>query len=81
MLAQHKIRFLSRPTGFALAGAVSESEAQPGLFRLDVPLPSDLVLRFAVNVIRPAFLEEANLPVSRSSLFLLANRTGMVAIN
>ncbi|MGA7904084.1 MAG: hypothetical protein WCA06_15740 [Terrimicrobiaceae bacterium] len=79
MLARHKIRFLSRPTGFALAGAVSESEAQPGLFRLDVPLPSDLVLRFAVNVIRPAFLEEANLPVSRSSLFLLANRTGMVA--
>ncbi|MGC2576116.1 MAG: hypothetical protein WA376_00895, partial [Terrimicrobiaceae bacterium] len=44
MLARHKIRFLSRPTGFALAGAVSESEAQPGLFRLDVPLPSDLVL-------------------------------------
>ena len=79
LLARHKIRFLSRPTGFALAGAVSGSEAQPGLFRLEAPLPFDFVLRFAVNVVRPAFLEEANLRVSRSSLFLLANRTGIVA--
>ena len=79
LLARHKIRFLSRPTGFALAGAVSESEAQPGQFRLEAPLPSDFVLRFAVNVVRPAFLEEANLRVSRSSLFLLANRTGIAA--
>jgi hypothetical protein len=78
LLARHKIRILSRPTGFVLAGAVSESEAQPGLFRLEVPVPSNFVLRFAVNVVRPAFLEEANLPISRSSLFLLANRTGTV---
>jgi hypothetical protein len=76
LLARHKIRFRSRPTGFALAGAVSESEAQPGRFALEVPLPSDFALRFSVNVIRPTFLDEANLPISRSSLFLLSNRTG-----
>ena len=76
LLARHKIQFRPRSTGFALAGAVSESEAQPGRFSLNVPLPSDFVLRFSVEVVRPAFLEEANIPISRSSLFLLSNRTG-----
>jgi hypothetical protein len=76
LLARHRIRFRSRPTGFVLAGAVSESEAQAGRFGLELPLPSDFALRFSVNVVRPAFLEEANIPVLGSSLFLLSNRTG-----
>jgi hypothetical protein len=80
VLARHKIQFHLRPTGFVLAGAVSESQAQPGRFALDVPLPIDFVLCFAVNLLRPEFLDEANVPLSRSSLFLLSNRTG-VAVN
>ena len=76
-LARHKIQFRPRPTGFLLAGAVSESEAQPGRFVLDVSLPADFVLRLSVDILRPAFLDEANLPISQSSLFLLSNRTGL----
>lgn len=75
-LARHKIQFRPQSTGFALAGAVSESGTEPGRFVPDVPLPSDFVMRFSVEVLRPAFLEEANIPFSRSSLFLLSNRTG-----
>ncbi len=77
VLARHKIQFRPRPAGFALAGAVSESQTHPGRFGLDVPLSSDFVLRFSVNILRPAFLDEANLPISRSSIFLLSNRTGL----
>jgi hypothetical protein len=76
LLARHKILFRAQPTGFLLAGAVSESGAEPGRYTLELPLPSDFALRFSVNVVRPAFLEEANLPLERSSLFHLSNRTG-----
>jgi hypothetical protein len=77
VLRRHRIQFRPRTTGFFLAGAVSESQAEAGRFTLEVPLPADCVLRFSVNILRPGFLDEANLPVSRSSVFLLSNRTGV----
>ncbi|HLV67283.1 MAG TPA: hypothetical protein VKY73_15785 [Polyangiaceae bacterium] len=61
LLRGHRLVFRPTPTGFALYAAVEPSgpDAEPVLER---PLDPDFVVRFTLDVRRPAFLLEANVP-------------------